>query len=131
MGKMYFDIAQMTCDIDSRRILSSIDTKPRSVKEIARLCNLSLSRCYRMIKEMEHHRILRRADLDRREVSYISNLRSIELALEDDHLHLTVEYRDGTRTNVELGPQELQGAEAPISQDFLDGKGSVAPPTAS
>jgi DNA-binding Lrp family transcriptional regulator len=115
---MYFDIAQMTCDLDCRRILSSIDTKPRSAKEIARLCHLSLSRCYRMIKDMEQNRILRRADVDGREISYISNLRSIELALEDDHLYLTVEYRDGTRTDVELGPQDLQRAETHFLTTF-------------
>ena len=128
----YFDIAQMTCDVDSRRILSSIDKKPRSAKEIAQACRMSISRCYRMIREMEHYRILRKADMDGREASYISNLRSIELSLEDDHIYLTVDYRDGTRTELKLGPEDLERpGPAPIPHDLLKGNGSSEPSTAS
>lgn len=129
---MYFDIAQLTCDVDSRRILSSIDRKPRSAKEIAKACHMSISRCYRMIREMEEHRILRRAEVDGREVSYISNLHSIEICLEDDHIFLSVDYRDGTRTEIRLGPEDLERATSgPIPQGLLATGGSSAPSTAS
>ena len=129
---MYFDIAQLTCDIDSRRILSSIDKRPRSAKEIAQVCRMSISRCYRMIREMESYRILRKAEMDGREASYISNLRSIELSLEDDHLFLTVDYRDGTRTEIELEPGDLEKAPAPsIPQVLLPESGTCEPSTAS
>ncbi len=133
---MYFDIAQLTCDLDSRRILSAIDNKPRSAKEIASASRMSMSRCYRMIKEMEQNRIISRAGIDRREMSYISNLRSIELRLEEDRLKLTVSYRDGTITDLHLGPEDLQKPlRAPVaeemSQDLLEGMGSNEPSTIS
>ncbi len=129
---MYFDIAQLTCDVDSRRILSSIDRKPRSAKEIAQTCHMSISRCYRMIREMEDYRILRRAEVEGREASYISNLRSIELCLEDDHIFLTVDYRDGTRTELRLGPEDLErAAPASIPHGLLTTNGSSEPSTAS
>jgi hypothetical protein len=129
---MYFDIAQLTCDMDSRRILSSIDRKPRSAKEIAQACSMSISRCYRMIREMEEFRILRRAEVDGRETTYISNLRSIELSLEDDHIFLTVDYRDGTRTEIRLGPDDLErAAPTSIPQDLLEINDSSEPSTAS
>jgi AraC-like DNA-binding protein len=127
---MYFNIAQLTCDLDSRRILSTIDRKPRSAKEIAQTCHMSISRCYRMIKEMESLRMLRRADVDGREISYISNLRSIELSLIGDHITLVVVYRDGTRTEMRLGPEDLERTSS-ISQDLVKVEPSTAPSTAA
>ncbi len=133
---MYFDIAQLTCDLDSRRILSAIDIKPRSAKEIASASRMSMSRCYRMIKEMEQNKIISRASIDRREMSYISNLRSIELRLEEDRLKLIVCYRDGTITDLRLGPEDLEKqVKAPMrqemAQDLLEGTGSIEPSTIS
>jgi hypothetical protein len=85
-----------------------------------------------MIREMEEYRILRRAEVDGREVSYISNLRSIELSLEDDHINLTVDYRDGTRTELKLGPEDLErSTPASLPQDLLATSGSSDPSTAS
>jgi hypothetical protein len=129
---MYFDIAQMTCDVDSRRILSMIDRKPRSAREIAQACHMSVSRCYRMIKEMESHRMLRKADIEGREISYISNLRSIELSLVGDHITLVVVYRDGTRAETRLGPEDLErNSPADMSQRLVKAEPSAAPSTAA
>lgn len=129
---MYFDIAQMTCDVDSRRILSLIDRKPRSAREIALACHMSVSRCYRMIKEMEDFRMLRKADSDGREISYISNLRSIELSLVGDHITLVVIYRDGTRTETRMGPEDLEKHSTDdMSQRLVKAEPSAAPSTAA
>lgn len=137
---MYFDIAQLTCDLDSRRILSAIDGRPRSAKEIASASRMSMSRCYRIIREMEQYRLISRAGMDRRETSYISNLRSIELRLEEDKIKLTVSYRDGTVTDLHLGPEDLEKpVERPLSQgmpqeihhDLLEGVGTSEPSTVS
>lgn len=135
---MYFDIAQLTCDLDSRRILSAIDGKPRSAKEIALASRMSMSRCYRMIREMEQYRLISRAGMDRRETSYISNLRSIELRLEEDKIKLTVSYRDGTVTDLHLGPEDLEKpverSMPQVAQDLptdLLGVGTSEPSTVS
>lgn len=130
---MYFDVAQLTCDINSRMILTAIETTPRSAREIAEMTNLSISRCYRMIKEMEQMNILNRAETDGRVTCYSSNLRSVELRLESDHIGLVVDYRDGSRTELKLGPGDLEKATgSEFSQDFiLTEDGSEEPSTIS
>ncbi|WP_019176404.1 helix-turn-helix domain-containing protein [Methanomassiliicoccus luminyensis] len=129
---MYFDIAQLTCDIDRRRILSATDVRPRSVKDIAKACHLSLSRCYRLIKEMEESAIIRRAGVDKREAMYISNLRSVEMSLEDDRLSLSVVFRDGTEDRKDFTPQDLErGTIRNIPQELLSGEPSREPSTAA
>ncbi len=128
---MYFDLAQLACDIDSRKILSTIDTKPRSAREIAAITNLSVSRTYRMVKEMEHMNILNRTDPDSRITYYVSNLRSVELSLEDDRLELVINYRDGSRTEMRMDAGELERtAQGPYSQ-ALFAEGSSEPSTAA
>lgn len=130
MGTMYFDIAQLTCDLDRRRILSATDAQPKSVKDIARSCRLSLSRCYRLIREMEGSGIIRRADAPGREAMYISNLRSVEMSLEDDKLSLSVVFRDGTRDRRDYTPQDLEGKRSPkLPQELLNGEPSREPST--
>jgi len=127
---MYFDIAQMACNIDSRKILSSIDSMPRSAREIAAVTNLSVSRTYRMVKEMEQMNILSRTDLDSRITYYVSNLRSVELSLEDDRIGLTINYRDGTKAEMKMGAEDMvRSAQEPCSQDFLEVEGSSEPST--
>lgn len=132
MGKMYFDIAQLTCDLDRRRILTATDAQPRSAKEIALSCHLSLSRCYRLIREMEESGILRRASADGREAVYISNLRSVEMSLEDDKLTLNVVFRDGTMDRKDYAPQDLEGQPSTnLPQELLNGEPSREPSTAA
>jgi predicted transcriptional regulator len=129
---MYFDVAQLTCDINSRMILSAIETRPRSAREIAEMTNLSISRCYRMIREMEQLNILSRTESDGRVTFYSSNLRSVELRLETDHIGLTVDFRDGSRTELKLGPEDLERSpEGEFPQDLLIGDGSEEPSTIS
>ncbi|MDW5563010.1 MAG: winged helix-turn-helix domain-containing protein [Methanomassiliicoccus sp.] len=126
---MYFDIAQLACNIDSRKILSSIETTPRSAREIAAVTNLSVSRCYRMVKEMEQMNILSRTDPESRVTYYISNLRSVEISLEDDHLGLAISYRDGTRTELKMDAEDMERSAQEISQDLLAAEGSDEPST--
>ena len=125
---MYFDLAQLTCDTDSRRILSSVDRKQRSAKEIAHACDMSISRCYRMIRMMEDYRLLRRAEVDGREIMYVSNLHSIELSMVGDHMSLVVSYRDGSRKEVRMGPEDLERRALPgMADHLLDEETSAAP----
>jgi DNA-binding Lrp family transcriptional regulator len=127
---MYFDIAQLACNVDSRKILSSIETTPRSAREIAAVTNLSVSRTYRMVKEMEQMNILSRTGPDSRVTYYVSNLRSVELSLEDDRLGLTINYRDGTRTELKMDAEGLErSARESYSQDLLAVEGSSEPST--
>lgn len=127
---MYFDIAQLACNIDSRKILSSIDSMPRSAREIASVTNLSVSRTYRMVKEMEQMNILSRTDPSSRITYYISNLRSVELSLEDDRLGLTINYRDGTRTELKMDAGDLErSVHEPYAQDLLVSGDSTEPST--
>ena len=126
---MYFDIAQLTCDIDRRRILSATHAQPRSVKDIACSCHLSLSRCYRLIKELEENGILRRIKIGGREAMYISNLRSVEMSLEDDRLSLSIVFRDGTKDRKDYSSQDLEREQPP--QELLNGEPSREPSTAT
>lgn len=127
---MYFNIAQLACDIDSRKILSSIETTPRSAREIAAVTNLSVSRTYRMVKEMEQMNILSRAGPDSRVTYYISNLRSVELSLEDDRLGLIISYRDGTRKELRMVAEDMErSAQEPYAQDLLAAGTSSEPST--
>lgn len=117
---MYFDVAQLACNIDSRKILSSIETTPRSAREIAAVTNLSVSRTYRMVKEMEQMNILNRTEPDSRVTYYVSNLRSVELSLEDDRLGLKINYRDGSRTELKMDAEDMErSVREPYSQDLL------------
>jgi len=127
---MYFDIAQLACNVDSRKILSSIETTPRSAREIAALTNLSVSRTYRMVKEMEGMNILSRTDPGSRISYYISNLRSVELSLEDDRLGLIINYRDGTRTEMKMDAGDLErSAREPCPQSLFVVEDSSDPST--
>ncbi|GEM_PF-2161230 len=129
---MYFDVAQLACNIDSRKILSSIESTPRSAREIAAVTNLSVSRTYRMVKEMEQMNILSRTDPDSRVTYYVSNLRSVELSLEDDRLGLTINFRDGTRTELKMDAEDMErSARGHYSQDLLADEGSREPSTAA
>jgi hypothetical protein len=83
-----------------------------------------------MVKEMEQMNILSRAGPDSRVTYYVSNLRSVELSLEDDRLGLTINYRDGTRTELKMDAEGLErSARETYAQDLLAVEGSSEPST--
>lgn len=115
---MHFNIAQLACERDSRRILAVLRSGPRSVKEMAHASGISLTRCYRLVKHMEELNLVRHAPGAGRESFYISNLRSLEMALEGERLSFNIEFLDGTVSESAIGPDELAG-ERPAPQDVL------------
>ncbi len=106
---MNFDIAHMACDSESRRILTTTNSAPRSVREIAEECRLPLGRCYRLIKDMESNRLLKKTDYKGTRGSlFISNLQSLLVSIEGDKVHLKVIFRDGNQKmlGLDMGPVE-------------------------
>ncbi len=129
---MYFDISHLTCDSDSRHILAAVDFTPRSVREISQQCHLPLTRCYRIVREMEHKHMLRRAGLrGARGTAYLSNIQSLGMAIEDDRLYFSIEFRDGERSKVELSEENLQSPRSGIPQALFAVGASIEPSTIS
>jgi hypothetical protein len=105
---MNFDMSKFAFSGDSRLILTTTGSSPRSVKEIAKLCSLPLSKCYRLIKEMEERQMLKRTELEgTKATTYLSNIRSMGMALEEEALCFSIEFLDGTRAVMQLGENGL------------------------
>ena len=82
-----------------------------------------------MVKEMEQMNILSRAGPDSRVTYYISNLRSVELSLEDDRLGLIISYRDGTRKELRMAAEEMERSAQEPYEDLLAAGASSEPST--
>ncbi len=93
-----FRITQLACDDDARRILDFTASKARRVKDIAEACHIPLAKCYRRVKEMELQGMLRRTEDRATKITmYATNLRSLQMMIEDEKLSLNIEFRDGTK----------------------------------
>ena len=106
---MYFDIIKLACDVESRRVLTLTDGSPRSVREIADLSGLPLARCYRLLKDLEDKKVIRRTKYKgTRGALYTSNIGSIHLSLVDDRLTFEIDYRDGTNESKQLTASDME-----------------------
>ena len=104
-----FRITQMACDVDARKILEFTRSRPRSVKEISSICGIPLAKCYRRVKDMEEQGVLRRLEDRISKASlYSSNLRSLQISIEDDHLSLNIEFHDGTKRVFEFDASMIE-----------------------
>jgi DNA-binding transcriptional regulator GbsR (MarR family) len=95
---MDFQIPRLTCDEDTGRILSFISLRPSCVREISRMLNIPMARCYRRIREMEERDLVKR-DGDKRDGAdvYRSNLKFFRMMIEGEHLCQELEFEDGSR----------------------------------
>lgn len=129
---MNFDIAHMACDSESRRILATTNSLPRSVREIAETCRLPLGRCYRLIKDMESNKLLKKTDYKgTRGALFISNLQSLLVSIEGDKVHLTIIFRDGNRKTLGLESDPVESDEPSALPAGIIGSQSEAPSTMS
>jgi predicted transcriptional regulator len=82
----------------ARRILASVSREPKSVKELAAECDMSMPTVYRRIETLEEHdlvtdRTLVTEDGNQYKV-YESNFESTVIALQDDQYRVRI-YREG------------------------------------
>jgi predicted transcriptional regulator len=84
-------------DEHARRVLAAISREPRSAKELAEECDLSLPTVYRRIEVLEDHDLVtdrtRVADDGNQYKVYKSNFESTVITLEDDEYRVRV-YRE-------------------------------------
>jgi predicted transcriptional regulator len=84
-------------DEHARRVLAAISREPRSAKELAEECDLSLPTVYRRIEVLEDHDLVTDrtlvADDGNQYKVYESNFESTVITLEDDEYRVRV-YRD-------------------------------------
>jgi len=63
---------------------------------------------------MERLKVIIPTEVQGGEKVYSYNLRSMKLSLEDENVSLHIEFRDGTESELNYGPQDLGGnSEAP------------------
>jgi len=68
---------------------------------------------------MMEHNLVHQSPGHGREMVYSSNLRSMELALEDDKVSFSIAYLDGTVEVTAAGPEDLACSQ--VAQTSLDG----------
>lgn len=91
-----FDLTNFACDEDVSRILAMTNSMPRCVKDISSELRIPISRCYRRINEMLDRGMLFEVGTDpNNAVTYESNLRSMQILLEDHRLWMKLEFKDG------------------------------------
>jgi len=108
MDRAGFELMRFTRDADRRRILLMTRKRPMSIKELVDSCGLSLSRCYRLVNEMEELGLLHRARGRGRGAKFRSNMRSMRLSIVEDQLTLVVEFHDGRSVRHEFTPADME-----------------------
>jgi DNA-binding transcriptional ArsR family regulator len=84
-------------DQHARRVLAAISREPKSAKELAEECDMSLPTVYRRIEVLEEHDLVRDktlvADDGNHYKVYESNFESTVISLEDDEYRVRI-YRE-------------------------------------
>ena len=113
IGGMEFKITRLAFDDDVRRILSITASSPMCVKDISNQLDMPITKCYRLVRQMEKRGMLRKAEgADAAVVSYQSNLRTINLRIESDKLCIDVEFIDGGKRMFEFSPRAMATSHA-------------------
>lgn len=91
------DILDTIGDQHARKLLAAISREPKSAKELAAECDLSLPTVYRRIEMLEEYDLVRNrtlvADDGNHFKVYESNFESTVISLEDDEYHVRI-YRE-------------------------------------
>jgi predicted transcriptional regulator len=92
------DILDTIGDEHARRVLAAISKEPKSAKELAEECDLSLPTVYRRIEMLDEYDLINArtlvADDGNHYKVYESNFESTVISLEDDEYHVRI-YREG------------------------------------
>ncbi|MCU0861278.1 MAG: winged helix-turn-helix domain-containing protein [Methanomassiliicoccales archaeon] len=114
IGGMEFKITKLAFDDDVRRILSLTSPNAMCVKDIANLLDMPITKCYRLVRQMEKRGMLKKFDNASTNVSsYQSNLRAIAFKIESDKLCIDVEFTDGGKRVFEFSPRVVGMESAP------------------
>jgi predicted transcriptional regulator len=91
------DILDTIGDEHARRVLASISREPKSAKELAEECDLSLPTIYRRVELLEEHDLVKDRTLVAEDGNhykvYESNFESTVISLEDDEYRVRI-YRE-------------------------------------
>jgi hypothetical protein len=108
IGGMEFKITRLAFDDDVRRILSATCPSAMCVKDISSRLDMPITKCYRLVRLMEKRGMLRKMDgMESNIASYQSNLRTINLRIEQDRLSIDVEFIDGGKRVFEFCPRQM------------------------
>jgi DNA-binding Lrp family transcriptional regulator len=107
IGGTEFKITKLAFDEDVRRILLVTCSSPICVKEISKRLDMPITKCYRLVRQMEKRGMLKRHDEEITNIAiYSSNLRSINFRIEQDRLSIDVEFADGGKRAFEFSPRQ-------------------------
>lgn len=105
IGGTEFKITKLAFDQDVRRILLVTCPSPICVKEISSKLDMPITKCYRLVRQMEKRGMLKKHDDPIANIaSYSSNLRTINFRIEQDRLSIDVEFTDGGKRVFEFSP---------------------------
>jgi hypothetical protein len=108
IGGTEFKITRLAFDDDVRRILSLTSPSALCVKEISLTLGMPITKCYRLVRQMEMRGMLKRFDhVETNVATYQSNLRAIAFKIESDKLCIDVEFTDGGKRVFEFSPRVL------------------------
>lgn len=97
-----FELAQLALDEDSCKILAFTYRNPKSVKDICVDLKIPQVKCYRRIKELEDLGLLRSVETSPRKRLYTSNIERIQMTLNEAHISMSAEYKDGAKSSFDL-----------------------------
>ena len=108
IGGTEFKITRLAFDDDVRRILSLTSPSALCVKDISHTLGMPITKCYRLVRQMEKRGMLKKMDhIDTNVATYQSNLRAIAFKIESDRLCIDVEFSDGGKRVFEFSPRAM------------------------
>jgi hypothetical protein len=108
IGGTEFKITRLAFDDDVRRILTLTSPSAFCVKDISALLEMPITKCYRLVRQMENRGMLRKFDNAETNVAtYQSNLRAINFKIESDKLCIDVQFTDGGKRVFEFSPRAM------------------------
>ncbi|HSV42619.1 MAG TPA: winged helix-turn-helix domain-containing protein, partial [Methanomassiliicoccales archaeon] len=87
---------------DSCKILAFTYRNPKCVKDICVDLKIPQVKCYRRIKELEDLGLLKGVETSPRKRVYTSNIERIQMTLNEAHISMTAEYKDGAKSSFDL-----------------------------
>jgi hypothetical protein len=107
IGGTEFKITKLAFDEDVRRILLVTCSSTLCVKDISTKLDMPITKCYRLVRQMEKRGMLKKHDDAVTNIaSYSSNLRTINFRIEQDRLSIDVEFTDGGKRVFEFSPRK-------------------------
>ena len=97
-----FELAQLALDEDSCKILAYTYRNPKCVKDICSDLKIPQVKAYRRIKELEELGLIKSSENTPRKRLYTSNIERIQMTLNEAHISMIAEYKDGAKSSFDL-----------------------------